>query len=333
MAYPTFGTTEWNELSSAYFRKSLFNTPRDQYFKKHPALAWFRANQRTEDTAAKWTWPVVDGSAAVGRSYTGVQGHTPVDVKVATTAEQDCAFYLEPVFISHTDAERTKGSGKTFDLLEQKKKHAMKRVADKHSSYLFSATQVNATDPLSVRLAIPVDPTANVAFNNLNGSSGNQTWWRNKTQTSSGSWSTDGIKKLDALLNDIAEESGDPDILVTTKTVFAFIQQQQRGHMAINRSSTETAKNMGDLGIPMLFHNGIPIVHDSDCTSGVIYALNKEAIKWVSNKEGDYTLYGDGFESTIVNGVAGSIAYIRLEGNLCVEERRALGQVDSITSA
>jgi hypothetical protein len=333
MAYPTFGTTEWNELSSAYFRKSLSNTPRDQYFKKHPALAWFRANQREEDTAAKWTWPVMDGSAPVGRTYTGTQGHTPQDVKVATTAEQDCAFYLEPVFISHTDAERTKGSGKTFDLLDQKKSHAMKRVTQKHASLLWSSTQVNATDPMTIRLAIPIDPTANVAFNNLNGSSGNQTWWRNQTDTCTGSWSTDGIKRLDNILNSIADEAGDPDILVTTKAVFAFIQQQQRGHMALQRSTTETAKNMGDLGIPMLFHNGIPIVHDTDATTGCIYALNKDAIKWVANSEGDYKMYGDGFESTIINGVAGSLGYIRLEGNLCVYERRALGQVDGITSA
>jgi hypothetical protein len=90
---------------------------------------------------------------------------------------------------------------------------------------------------------------------------------------------------------------------------------------------------MGDLGIPMLFHNGIPIVHDTDATTGCIYALNKDAIKWVANSEGDYKMYGDGFESTIINGVAGSLGYIRLEGNLCVYERRALGQVDGITSA
>ena len=332
-AYPSVGTTEWNDLASAYFRKSIFNTPRDNFYKKHPALVWFRKNQATQDTAAKWTWPVFNGNVSQGRSYIGAQGHTPVRVNVATTAEQDCAFFAEPIFITHTDQERAKGNGKTFDLLEAHKKDAMLRLTAKHSSYMFAATQVTATDPLSVRLAIPIDPTADVAFNLLNGAAAKQPFWRNQTQTCTGSWATSGINKLDAGLNDMAEEAGDPDILVTTKAVFQFIQQQQRGHLSIQRSTTETAKTMGDLGIPMLYHAGIPIVHDSDCTAGVIYGLKADAIKWNANSGGDYVLYGDGFESTMINGVLGSLAYIRLEGNLCVYERRALLQVDAISAA
>jgi len=332
VAFPSVGTTEWNDLASAYFRKSVNNTPRDNFYKKYPALTWFRKNQKTEDTAAKWTWPVMTGNTAQGRSYIGVQGHTPVRVQVATTAEQDCAFFAEPIFISHTDQERAKGQGKTFDLLEWHKKDAMLRLTAKHSSYLWASSQAETTDPLSVRLAIPIDPTADVAFNGLNGASTKQPFWRNKTQTSSGSFSTSGVLKLDALLNDMAEEEGDPDLLVTTKAVYGFIQQYQRGHLNIQRSSTDTSKTLGDVGIPMLYHNGIPIVHDPDCTSGVIYALKADAIHWKANSGGDYVLYGDGFESTMVNGVLGSLAYLRLEGNLCVESRRALGQVDGNTA-
>lgn len=334
MAYPALGTTEWNELSSAYLRKSIAREPRDQYTKKHPMLVWLRSRQKTEDTAAKWTWPIEDGSAAVGRSYIGTQGHTLTDVKVATTAEQDCAFFAEPIFIAHTDGERTKGTGKVFDLLEAKKKHAFKRVTEKHSAYVWATSRGSSTDPMSIPLAIPIDPTADVTFNNISGAAGKLTTWRNKTQTSTGSWSTNGIDKLDALLNDIAEEAGDPDILVTTKAIFGFMQKAGRGYLANNASvSTKAGRQMADLGIPVLYHNGIPIVHDSDAVSGRIYAINADAIQWVANKEGDYTLMGDGFENTMITGVMGSLAMIRLEGNLCCYERRALGQVDGITAA
>ena len=335
MAYPALGTTEWNELSSAYLRKSLTGGI-DQFTKKHPALVWLRSKQLTEDTAAKWTWWVPDGSAAIGRSYTGVQGHTPQDVKVATTAEQDCSFFAEPIVFTHTDEQRTKGSGKTFDLLDQKRVHATRRLTDKHSALIWSSTQVSATDPTTIRLAIPIDPTASVAFNGLNGSSGNQTWWRNKTQTCTGSYATDGINKLDTMLNDMAEDSttGEPELLVTTKAIFGFMQRASRGYMNLTSAlNTKAGKQMADLGIPILSHNGIPVVHDSDCTSGCIYALHSDAIQWVSNAGGDYTLMGDGFESMRSTGVMAVVAYERLEGNIRVMERRALGQVDAITAA
>ena len=336
MAYPSLGTTEWNELSSAYLNKTLSRELRDQYTKKHPLLVWLRSKQSTEDTAAKWTWPVYDGSAAVGRSYTGTQGHTPQDVKVATTAEQDCAFWAEPIVFTHTDEQRTKGSGKTFDLLAAKRTHAMRRVTDKHSALIWSSTQVNVTDPTTIRLAIPIDPTASTAFHNINPSSGNQTWWRNKTQTSTGSYSTDGINKLDTAINDMVEDSttGMPELLVTTKAVFNFMQRASRGYMNLQSAlMTKAGKQMADLGIPILSHNGIPVVHDSDCTTGCIYGVHSDAIEWVANEGGDYTLMGDGFESMRSTGVMAVVAYLRLEGNLRVTERRALLQVDGITAA
>ena len=49
----------------------------------------------------------------------------------------------------------------------------------------------------SIPLAIPADPTANVAFNLLNGSSGNQTYWRNQTYTSVGSLNPTGLDTVD----------------------------------------------------------------------------------------------------------------------------------------
>lgn len=334
MALPALGSTEWNEVASTYLYNFLKRDPRDQYFKKHPTLAHMRANQLTKDGGSRWAWPILDGSDAVGRSYLGTQAATPQDVKVTTMAETTVFYWVEPIFIAHTDESQAGGERALYDLLDTKVKHAKLRATAKHSSLLWAASKASSTDPDTIPLAIPVDPTASVAFNNLNGSSGNQTYWRNKTQTATGSWSGSGIYKLDALLNDIAQESGDPSLLVTTKAVYAFIQQQARGHFALNAEvRTKAGKQMADLGIPVLNFNGIPIVHDSDCPTGKIFALNDSALQWVAREGGDYTMMGDGFESTRITGVMGALAWLRIEGALCCWERRALGQVDTITSA
>jgi hypothetical protein len=334
MGLPAVGSTEWNEVASAHMYEFLKSDPRDQYFKKRPTLAHLRSKQMTKDGGDRWAWPILDGSAPVGRSYIGVQGHTPQDVKVSTMAETVPFFHAEPIFIAHTDGVKAGGGGKLFDLLETKTKHTKLRLTQAHSAYIWATSKATSTDPDSIPLAIPVDPTLSVAFNNLNGASGNQTYWRNKTQTSSGSWSTSTTGKLDALLNDIAEEAGDPSLLVTTKTVYGFIQAQARGHYALHADVKSAAgKQMADLGIPMLNWNGIPIIHDADCPSGKIYALNDDAIQWVAVAGGDYTIMEPGFQSTSINGVMGSLAWMRLEGALCVWERRALGQVDGTSAA
>lgn len=333
MALPALGTTEWNEIASAYLYNYLARDPRDQYYKKHPTLVHLRARQKTKHGGLKWAWPILDGSDAVGRSYTGTQGHTMQDVKVATMAEESCFFWAEPIFIAHTDAEQATGPDQLFSLLDTKVRHAKLRLAKKHSSLIFASTKAATTDPTTLRLAIPIDPTASVAFHNLNGSAGNQTYWRNKTQTCTGSWSGDGINKLDDLLNDIAEEAGDPSLLVTTKAVFRYMQTNARGYFSAKADVyTSAAKQMIDLGIPVMYHNNIPIIHDPDCTSGVVYALNDDAICWTSNEGGDYTMMQPGFVPAFIGGVMGQAAYMRLEGQLIVEERRALGQVDTITS-
>lgn len=334
MALPALGTTEWSEIASAYLYGYLAKDPRDQYYKKHPTLVHLRARQRTRHGGLKWAWPILDGSDAVGRSYIGVQGHTMTDVKVATMAEESCFFFAEPVFIAHTDMEQATGEQQLFSLMDQKIRHAKLRLAKKHSELIWATSQAVATDPQSIPLAIPVDPTLSVAFHNLNGSAGNQTYWRNKTQTSTGSWSGNGIDKLDALLNDIADEAGNPSLLVTTKTVFGFMQTNARSYFSVKADvKSAAAQQMADLGIPVIYHNGIPVVHDPDCPTGKIYALNDDAIGWVANEGGDYTMMEPGFLPAWPGGVMGQMAYIRLEGQLCVEERRALGQVDTVTSA
>lgn len=334
MALPALGTTEWNEIASAYLYNFLESDPRDQYYKKHPTLVHLRARQDVRHGGRKWAWPILDGSDAVGRSYIGTQGHAMQDVKVATMAEEACFFYAEPIFIAHTDAEQATDEKGLFNLLDQKVRHTKLRVAKKHSELIWATSQASATDPVTIPLAIPVDPTQSVAFHGLNGAAGNQTYWRNKTQTSTGSWSGNGIDKLDALLNDIAEEAGNPSLLVTTKAVFGFMQTNARSYFSVKADvKSPAAQQMADMGIPVLYHNGIPVIHDPDCPSGKIYALNDDAICWTANEGGDYTMMAPGFVPAFIGGVMGQAAYLRLEGQLRVKERRALGQVDTVTSA
>lgn len=334
MALPSVGTDEWNEIATDHFRNYIkVGKPRDQYFVKHPTLAHLRSKQMTKNGGLKWAWPIGDNSGPIGRSYLGAQGHTPQDVKTATMAEENVSFYAEPVVITHTDEIQAGGPGALFDLLEQKIETRKKAVTQYHSSTIWAASRASTTDAYSIPLAIPVSPSTDVAFNNLSGAAGKQTYWRNQTQTCTGSWGGDGIDKLDTMLNTIAQVGEQPHLLVTTKAVYGFMQKNGRGYLQANSDLRgSAAKQMLDLGIPVLNFNGIPVIHDSDCPSGKLFALNDDALQWVAQEGGDYTMMGD-FQSTMITGVMASMCYIRLEGALCAFERRLLGQIDAITAA
>jgi len=331
-SYTTIGTTDWNEVASAHLYKWLERDPIDNYTKKHPVLAWLRSNQATHD-GGKPAWPIFYGRTAIGRSYTKGQSTTPVATEAVTTAETNISFWAEPIVIYHTDTVYAGGAGKVFDLMEQQYRAAKAGVTRKVAELLFAASKASPTDPDSIPLAIPVDPTADVAFCNLSGAAGKQAYWRNQTETCTGSWSSDGINKLDALCNKLAIEGSEPELLVTTRTVFQFMQQEARGRMQVDATKTKAGKLLTDLGVPFIQHNGIPVIPDTNCVAGKIFALNSNDIEWVAVSGGDYTMMGSGFENTQMNGLMASVAHMRVEGFLRVRNRRGLGQVDSITSA
>jgi len=329
--YPDLGTDEWNELASTHIYNFTKGMPVDQWSKPYPFLTWLLSAKRSLDSSAKMAWPIADTATSVGSTYTGWQGISLTDEHTNTMAEQAIGRYAEPILMAKSDADETGGGGALFDLLEFKTAQRKKALIKKHSTIIWGASATGAFT--TVPLAIPVDPTASVVFNGVNGASGQITSWRNKTQTATGSWSSSGINKLDALLNDMAEETT-PDLLVTTKAVFGFMQQNGRGYVQAGTSLTsKSGKQMLDLGIPVLSFNGIPIVHDPDCTSGCIYAFTRGAIEWCSTPDGNYDILKPGFQTTHITGTIGSLALMHLAGNIRVNERRALGRVDNITSA
>lgn len=329
--FPSVGSTEWNEVATTHLYNFLQRDPADNYTKPHPTLAWLRRGQSTTG-GGKPAWPVFFGTDATGRSYLKGQVINIADAESHTMAETEMSFRAEAIAVYHTDQQRAKGPDALFDLLEAKTKTKKAALMRQQNTVLWAASKSATTDPDSIPLAIPVDPTSSGAFCGLNGAAGQQTFWRNQTATSTGSLSSDGIIKIDAMLNSLAEEGGDADILVTTKAIYQWWQQLIRGKHQVNLAPGSSVKKLQDLGVPMISHNGIPVIHDSGCPTGKVFALKEGAIEWVANEGGDFTMADGGFESTKSTGVMGSVAMLRLEGFLKVTNRRLLGQVDSITA-
>lgn len=328
--FPSVGSTEWNEVATAHLYNFLQRDPADNYTRPHPTQAWLRSGQK-HTGGGKPAWPTFFGTESIGRSYLKGQAINIADAESNTMAETDVMFFAEPIVVYHTDEQKAKGPDALFDLMEAKVKAKKAALLRKANDLIWATSKGATTDCDSLPLAIPVDPTASVAFCGLNGA--NQTWWRNKTATSTGSWSSDACNKLDDLLNQIADEGGAPDLIVTTRTVFGYIQQQLRGYAQVNLTPGASVKKMQDLGVPMLSWNGIPIIHDQGCPSGKLFVLSRAGIEWVANDGGDFTLASGGFESMKGTGVMGSIAMLRLEGFLKVHNRRFLGQIDTINAA
>lgn len=326
-------TVVWNEVYTAHAHTYLNSEPKDQYFLKTPTLTHLRSQKRTEDGGEQLVVTVLNGSDAVGGPVAKNQAVDVVDVDTSTAARYSWAFYAEPIVINHQDEKKVgKGAQARFKLLETKIRHARLRLVRKVAQDVFATSQV-VNGLTGLPLAIVNDPTASGAYGGLDGAAGAQTWWRNKSYVTVGSAASNLIDKMDALWDDCIEgsDSGVPNLIVTTKAVFQAYEKLVRAKQNIWADISKKGAQMGDLGFPTLFFNGCAVVWDPYCPTGTMWFINDEAIQLILMPDGEFTLSEGGFQSQVAQGIQQRVALLRLEGQIGVIERRALGKLDGIT--
>lgn len=124
--------------------------------------------------------------------------------------------------------------------------------------------------------------------------------------------------------------SEEPNIGVTTKTVWALYEQlispQMRNNYKILPVMGSTSDVMdrqqvaGTLGFSTVYFRGIPLIKDDACTSGVMYFINEQYIKWMGR-----TIVPDEYKNVVkkidlgtaqtFEGVAANKEYMPSEAN------------------
>ncbi len=333
MALPTYSKTVGTVFTIAA-REHLSRTPKDNFYTGCPGLTHMRSKAMSKPGGQTLVVPVKLGSEPIGGAYTKATALAMTDVDNLSEAQYGWSFYYEPVVVYHQDMWTSRGTDALLDIVKFKTDDAVARLKRKVATALYAASPA-AHELQGLPVAIVDDPTADVAYGNLNGVSTAQPGWRNYKQTSVGSYATNGEDALRVMLRTLADnsESGRPEILVTDPTTFTYAHKQLWGRHTINSSvNSPKGQQYANMGYSVIEIEGIPLVSDRYCTSGAIYALNSEAAQLVEMKGQGFVLHPDGFVSALANNQMAWKSAVIWAGQLATFERRGLGKATGITA-
>lgn len=321
-------TRKWNLIYTSHANKFLRNTPTDNFYQGRPVLEFLRKKGRVIRGGDRIIEPISHGGAALGGPITSGTPFALVDHDPVTAARYDTVIYQEPVVVDRDEEWRAGGPEARLNFVQTKVMDAVQRIMDNVNQDLL-ATSTTSGNINAIGAAIPIDPTASGAFGGLDGAAGAQTWWRNKTD-STVTFSTGGIDAMRSMYNNVS--AGGllrPDFIFTDQATHELYEDATDALHAL-RSPTGSGKSrVGDVGLGGgLMYKGTPVEWDANAPSGRMYFLNSKAIQLLEAPKA-FTI--EPFESMITNGHYARGTIVTYRGQLVVNNRRALGQIDAIS--
>ena len=269
-----------------------------------------------------------------------------------------------PISISGLERKKNKGSSRILDLLQAKETQAEASgkellnnciVAGKISSGATGsrnqfvartgALDPSANGPLPLPALIDSDPTRSVTIGEVNGASGNNTWWRNftlaATATTYRGYLQDKLRLYNLTSRGIM---GSPDLILSDQYIFEVywnsLQAQER-YVVTNEQVIDVLGGTDMLKFKGAVHVWDEVVGDvGTSTSNVVdavgtlsngavqsgahsteYHINSQAMEYVY--ESDTNWAHSEFATPI--GQDATVAHLLWMGQVCVNNRRKLG--------
>lgn len=234
--------------------------------------------------------PIKIVDSGLGEFYSGIEtlssqaSDTLIELSFAQTA------FAQPVVSVMLESFANSGPEQTIDLDLFKMEEAIAETVQSLGAAAYGTGSGN--QPLGLEAL--VDNGTNTST--IGGQSRTTYSALNSTVTDSGGTLT--LAKMDTLESAIVAagiETEYPTLKLTTKTIFDLFKRllqptvraeyQSIGYPTLPLRSmtmeTSRANLKGAAGFTSLSHNGIPLIPDDLCTSGVLYYLNERYIHWL----------------------------------------------------
>jgi hypothetical protein len=256
-------------------------------------------------------------NTAASYSNYGVINTAPQDNE--TAAQYLYKQYAASISLSGKE-ERVQNRGKqeVLDLMKVKMEDAEMALQDKLNADLFAAAPASQ-DVGS--LVTSIDATSTIGQIN----STTYSFWQS-TSTGSGSFASQGVSDMRTLWNTLGQRnaaSSVPDLLLTTPTVHGYYEASliaNQRYMPDNRT--------GNSSFDKLMFKSSVVDMDSQCTSGVMYFLNSEALELVIDPDTDFKMT----EWVKPVDQDAKVAQYLVALELVIRNRRKLGKLTSITA-
>ena len=221
----------------------------------------------------------------------------------------------EPIQITFDDEMDNSGDeAKLIDLAGVRMKQAELAIKDRLGQALVtSVAGANNLIPLSTLVATGTLGTV---------AGGTDTFWQS-TVTTSGAFATQGLTDMQTLYSTLSSSSmmDTPTHAITTRTVWNRFYATRLPLERLMNTST------GSAGFQNITFNGIPVIWDQYCDSGVLYMLNSNYWNLTVHEKVDFTTT----DFIRPSNQMVKVAFILWRGNQTTDNRRRLGKLQSIT--
>ena len=221
----------------------------------------------------------------------------------------------EPIQITFDDEMDNSGDeAKLIDLAGVRMKQAELAIKDRLGQALVtSVAGANNLIPLST--LVNTGTLGTVA-------GGTDTFWQS-TLTTSGAFATQGLTDMQTLYSTLSSSSmmDTPTHAITTRTVWNRFYATRLPLERLMNTST------GSAGFQNITFNGIPVIWDQYCDSGVLYMLNSNYWNLTVHEKVDFTTT----DFIRPSNQMVKVAFILWRGNQTTDNRRRLGKLSSIT--
>jgi len=227
--------------------------------------------------------PLITAENSTVSSYSGSD--------IISTANQDAAFSAAEYnwkqvagTVVNTGIERAQNMGpeKVLDLMQGKIDQLEISMRNGISSMLFSdGTGNSGKNILGLEALVDTDPTTGT-LGGINRAT--NTFWRNKTNTSVGSFATGGLTAMGTMVRQLTRGTDRPDIIVTNRTIFGYLENVANG-----RAEFLNPK-LAELGFEALKFQGIDVVYDEYCPDDRIYIINSKYMKFYMHQDFMYKM-------------------------------------------
>lgn len=260
------------------------------------------------DGGTQVSQPLAYAQATAAGWYTGNQTLNIDDTTQITEATWDWAQAYASINITRIDELKNSGKSAIINRVKAKVQLAEKTLKDTLGTSLFGD---GTTGIEGLRLICAATGThGNIA-------KGTYSWWQANVDSTTTVLTP---ASLQSLLGDCTIDADMPTVIVVTQDEFddlwAAIQPQQRF------ADEETLK----AGFKNLIFNGIPVVVDSHCPSGYVFALNENYLSLKAHKDENFRF--DGFIKPTNQNV--KVAHIFWTGAMTSSNNRMHGEMTSI---
>lgn len=251
---------------------------KDNVFNDNTALGWFYSTGKERKRGgASLSHGVRYQKSNSGGSYSRYQ---EMNVTPQNNETRDQWAWKQKYWTVSIDGftERVAGKGEWAieDALQEKRDEAEAAMRDDLERDIFRASPADA----DIR-SLPLIVLASGTEGQINGTT--NSWWQSNVVTA-GSWGAGvGRTQLTNAINTVAKRKpvGMPEVLISDQTSYEALE----GTLTAQYRYTT---NKADIGLTKMTFKEIPWIWSVQATSGVIYILHSDAVKYYVNSDTDF---------------------------------------------